>query len=169
MLTDIYRAFSDVTRLRMVQLISHKPLCVSELQRLLDLDQVRASKHLGYLRKRGVLVAVRDRNRVIYRLPDPTPTPLATHIECLNECIRGIEPFAGDLARFEAFESAMVLPGTPTPPTVSPEPPGPVIRTDAPAPTVADPAADAPASAPTAEPASAWVGAEARPDEGFID
>jgi DNA-binding transcriptional ArsR family regulator len=48
-----YRALSDPTRLRMVHLLGHQPLCVCHLQEILHLPQVPVSQHLAYLRKAG--------------------------------------------------------------------------------------------------------------------
>jgi|ERR1700722_7184237 arsenite transporter len=52
-LPEIYRAFSDRTRLRILNLLLQQPLCVCHVQDVLDLPQVNTSQHLAYLRKAG--------------------------------------------------------------------------------------------------------------------
>jgi DNA-binding transcriptional ArsR family regulator len=54
-LPEIYRAFSDPTRLRILNLLLQQPLCVCHVQDVLDLPQVNTSQHLAYLRKAGIV------------------------------------------------------------------------------------------------------------------
>ena len=68
-LVQIYQCFSDRTRLRIVQLLAKSPLCVCHLQTILGEPQVKVSKHLAYLREKGMVEAERDQNWMIYSLP----------------------------------------------------------------------------------------------------
>src|ERR1700733_10724354 len=83
-LIQIYECFCDETRLRIVNLLAKGPLCVCHLQELLDSSQVRISKHLGYLKAKGVLNAERHQNWMIYSLPAHPSAELEANLKCLQ-------------------------------------------------------------------------------------
>ena len=56
-LVQIYQCLCDETRLRLLNLLLQGPLCVCHFQRALDEPQVKISKHLSYLRTRGLVKA----------------------------------------------------------------------------------------------------------------
>jgi DNA-binding transcriptional ArsR family regulator len=62
-LVQIYQCFCDRTRLRILNLLCKTPLCVCHFQELLHEPQVKISKHLGYLKSRGLVEANRDWGR----------------------------------------------------------------------------------------------------------
>src|SRR5262245_22985440 len=82
-LVQIYQCFCDRTRLRILHLLTKSPLCVCHFQDILDEPQVKISKHLAYLRKRGMVVAKRDRNWMIYSIPVKRSRELETNLKCL--------------------------------------------------------------------------------------
>ena len=47
----LFRAFSDATRLRILNLLQMGELCVCDIVSTLDIPQPTASRHLAYLRK----------------------------------------------------------------------------------------------------------------------
>ncbi len=57
-LLDIFKAFSDETRLRIIKLLEHGELCVCDLVAALDMVQPNISFHLAILREAGL---IRDR------------------------------------------------------------------------------------------------------------
>ena len=56
-LIQIYQCFCDRTRLRILHLLGQEALCVCHLQQILGEPQVKISKHLAYLRARGMVRA----------------------------------------------------------------------------------------------------------------
>ena len=54
-LVQIYQCFCDPTRLRILHLLTQTPLCVCHFQDALREPQVKISKHLAYLRSRGLV------------------------------------------------------------------------------------------------------------------
>jgi DNA-binding transcriptional ArsR family regulator len=98
-LVQIYQAFSDRTRLRIAQLLTKSPLCVCHLQTILGEPQVKVSKHLAYLRDKGMVEAQRDRNWMIYSLPRKRPPGLKANLKCLEDCGRSDRIFARDLKK----------------------------------------------------------------------
>lgn len=116
----LHRAFSDPLRLRILHLLSQRPLCVCHLQALLRQPQVRVSKHLATLRSEGILKTTRHRNWSIYAIDSRPDSPLAALLTVLVEHGAKTPPFAEDLdqleklapelARFDASESGLCAP-----------------------------------------------------------
>lgn len=96
-LIEIYQCFGDLTRLRVVHLLAQTPLCVCHFQEILEEPQVKISKHLAYLRARGVVETEREKNWVIYSLPAKPGAALAAQLECLRESVRTDAVFQRDL------------------------------------------------------------------------
>lgn len=96
-LLDVYESFSDLTRLRILHLLTKGPLCVCHFQELLGEPQVKISKHLAYLKKKGIVEVSKQANWRIYRLPS-RPTPLlARNLACLAVCAAEETNFKKDL------------------------------------------------------------------------
>jgi ArsR family transcriptional regulator len=98
-LIAIYRCLCDETRLRILHLLTRGPLCVCHLQEALRQPQVAVSKHLAYLRERGLVESERSGQWMIYRLPDPRPTELDLQLRCLQDCVHNEPAFQADLKR----------------------------------------------------------------------
>ena len=62
---QIFRALSDGTRLRILELLKRGELCVSDICRHFEMTQPSVSHHLDILRRAG-LVAREKRGREIY-------------------------------------------------------------------------------------------------------
>lgn len=86
-LIRIYQCFCDRTRLRILHLLTKSPLCVCHFQEILGEPQVKISKHLAYLRTRGMAVASRDQNWMIYSLPGKRTRELELNLKCLQDCV----------------------------------------------------------------------------------
>ena len=106
-LVQIYQCFCDETRLRIINLLRHGPLCVCHFQELLDEPQVRISKQLGYLKSKGLVQCVRQRNWMIYSLPAKPGHELDTSLSCLQECANTYPIFKQDLQRRRAMASKL--------------------------------------------------------------
>ena len=96
-LLAIYRCLCDETRLRILHLLTVRPLCVCHLQEVLGEPQVKISKHLAYLKTQGMAESRRHQNWMIYSLPKKRGTELEANLRCLQDCV-GSEPvFKKDL------------------------------------------------------------------------
>lgn len=98
-LVRIYECLCDQTRLRILNLLGAGPLCVCHFQTILREPQVKVSKHLAYLRTRGLVVAERRANWMIYSLPAQPGRELAANLACLQDCSGTDAGFQRDLAR----------------------------------------------------------------------
>ncbi len=70
-LTQFFKALSDETRLQIVALILwQKKLCVCDIERILNLTQSKASRHLRYLLNSNILIDERVGVSVYYSFSD---------------------------------------------------------------------------------------------------
>lgn len=88
-LIQIYHCFCDETRLRILNLLCKGPLCVCHFQKLLEEPQVKISKHLSYLKNRGLVEATRHQNWMVYALPLQLSEELDRNLRCLQDCAQG--------------------------------------------------------------------------------
>jgi ArsR family transcriptional regulator len=104
-LIEIYQCLCDRTRLRVINLLCHGPLCVCHFQELLNESQVKISKHLGYLRNHGMVEATREANWMVYRLPAKPSPELKANLACLQDCAREQSVFQSDLAKLRRLHA----------------------------------------------------------------
>ena len=104
-LIHIYECLCDRTRLRILHLLTQGPLCVCHFQEILGEPQVKISKHLAYLRERGMVVAEREQNWMIYSLPKKRDVELKTNLKCLQDCVHGDPVFKRDLRRLDQLRT----------------------------------------------------------------
>ena len=70
-LDRLFRALSDPTRLRLLNLIADRDICVCYFVEILGLSQPKISRHLAYLRSAGIVAARRQGKWMHYRLALP--------------------------------------------------------------------------------------------------
>ena len=98
----MFRAFSDRTRLRILNLLGGGELCVCDLVRVLGVPQPKVSRHLAYLRKAGLVTARKDKNWSYYTL---APASTGFHkrlLACLGCCFHDVPELAEDSARLRS-------------------------------------------------------------------
>ena len=71
---DICSALADPNRILILYALNEKPTNVSDLAAALNISQPTTSRHLNILRERGLVVAQRDGQSVIYSLQDTRVT-----------------------------------------------------------------------------------------------
>ena len=103
-LVGIYQCFCDHTRLRILHLLTRSPLCVCHFQEILDEPQVKISKHLAYLRSRGMVVATRNQNWMIYSLPKKLSRELEMNLKCLQDWVQSEANFQADLKKLRRLQ-----------------------------------------------------------------
>jgi ArsR family transcriptional regulator len=67
-LASLFQALGDATRLRILGLLLTGEVCVCHIHESLRISQPKASRHLAYLRKAGLVETRRDGLWVHYRL-----------------------------------------------------------------------------------------------------
>ncbi len=100
-LVQIYECLCDLTRLRVLNVLTPGALCVCHFQEILREPQVKISKHLAYLRTRGLVECEREGNWMVYRLPAKPSRELRANLACLQDCAQDNPVFQKDLARLK--------------------------------------------------------------------
>jgi ArsR family transcriptional regulator len=100
-LVKIYECLCDRTRLRLLNVLAQGPLCVCHFQSILREPQVKISKHLAYLRARGLVACERQGNWMVYELPAKPTRELQANLACLQDCAQDNPVFRRDLARLK--------------------------------------------------------------------
>jgi len=95
----MFRAFADRTRLRILHLLQDRELCVSDIITVLEVPQAKASHHLNYLRRAGLVEARKEGLWCFYRLR-PARSPFHEKLlECLGQCFTHVPGLAADRKR----------------------------------------------------------------------
>lgn len=69
-LTNLFKALSDETRLRILKLLEHGELCVCDIVSALDMIQPKVSFHLGVLKEAGLIKDRKDGKWINYSIDD---------------------------------------------------------------------------------------------------
>jgi ArsR family transcriptional regulator len=97
----MFRACSDRTRLRILNLLLGGELCVCDLVNTLRVSQPTASRHLAYLRRAGLVEARRDGLWMHYKLSPPHTAFHKRLIDCLGCCCKAVPQLAKDAKRLK--------------------------------------------------------------------
>jgi ArsR family transcriptional regulator len=84
--TELFKAFADPVRLRLLNLLAGGEVCVCHLHEALELPQSTVSRHLAYLRQRGLVVGRKEGLWVHYRLAKPAGELHRKLLDCLGGC-----------------------------------------------------------------------------------
>jgi ArsR family transcriptional regulator, arsenate/arsenite/antimonite-responsive transcriptional repressor len=96
---ELFKAFADPVRLRLLNLLADGEVCVCHLHEALELPQSTVSRHLAYLRTRGLVVGRKDGLWVHYRLAKPVGELHRMLISGLGTCAQGVATLAEDRKR----------------------------------------------------------------------
>ncbi len=95
----MFRSFSDRNRLRILHLLTGGELCVGDIVEALAIPQPRASRHLAYLRKAGMVVV---RKAGLWSYYSLSPSESAFHqnlLNCLGGCFGDVPEIKEDHKR----------------------------------------------------------------------
>jgi ArsR family transcriptional regulator len=96
-----FRAVADPTRLRILNLLRGGERCVCEIVEILKCPQPKASRHLAYLRRAGLVSTRKDGLWAYYQL---TPAQGAFHaklLDCLASCCNEVPVLRRDSQRLQ--------------------------------------------------------------------
>jgi len=100
---DVFRAFADATRLRILNLLIEGELCVCDLCAVLDEIQPKVSRHLAYLRSAGLVSVRRQGKWKFYALADDAAAVQRSLLGCVRTCLRELDELRDDLVRLRAL------------------------------------------------------------------
>lgn len=101
---DLFKALSDETRLRIINLIYKQDLCVCELVEILDLSQPKISKHIAKLRQIGLVNTERKEQYIYYSFNHSNKIFVRIIQETLKS-INVIEILNEDVSKLDKIES----------------------------------------------------------------
>lgn len=95
----LFAALADRTRLRLLNLIAGREVCVCYLVEILRQGQPKISRHLAYLRKAGVVSARREGKWMHYRIERPENAAAALIVDDVLESLKSDREMQADLDR----------------------------------------------------------------------
>lgn len=97
----LFRALADRTRLRLLNLIADKEICVCYFVEILKISQPKISRHLAYLRRAGIVAARRQGRWMHYRLVAPGDVVASAILKETLAHLRQTPDMQGDLRKLE--------------------------------------------------------------------
>ena len=118
-LAALFAALADPTRLRLLNLMAGREVCVCYLVEILSQGQPKISRHLAYLRKAGLVAARREGKWMHYRINPPSDAAAASILSATLASFRSDKQMQADLAKLDraccAPQRLVVPEGAPRP------------------------------------------------------
>ena len=115
----LFAALADRTRLRLLNLMNGKEVCVCYFVEILGQSQPKISRHLAYLRRAGVVAARREGKWMHYRIVVPSHAGAARVLRETLAVVREEKAMQSDLVRLGkaccAPQRVSALEGAPMP------------------------------------------------------
>jgi ArsR family transcriptional regulator len=107
----LFQALGDATRLRILGLLLAGEVCVCDIHDSLKISQPKASRHLAYLRRAGLVEARREGLWMYYRLAE-SPDPLVDTIRhAVTHTLLHVDSVRRDAGRLQK-KTGCCLPAT---------------------------------------------------------
>jgi ArsR family transcriptional regulator len=100
-LVTLFAALADPTRLRLLNLMDGREVCVCYFVEILKQGQPKISRHLAYLRRAGIVEARRDGKWMHYRIERPGDPKAASILDATLQSFKGDRDMQADLARLD--------------------------------------------------------------------
>jgi ArsR family transcriptional regulator, arsenate/arsenite/antimonite-responsive transcriptional repressor len=100
-LERLFKALADTTRLRILGLLLTGEVCVCHIHESLRIAQPKASRHLAYLRRAGLVATRRDGVWMHYRLADAADPEVRAIRDVIAQALRRVGAVESDLVRLQ--------------------------------------------------------------------
>ncbi len=97
----LFAALADRTRLRLLNLMNGKEVCVCYFVEILGQSQPKVSRHLAYLRRAGIVAARREGKWMHYRIVAPKHAGAAQILDEALSALREDGVMQADLTRLK--------------------------------------------------------------------
>ena len=118
-LAGLFAALADTTRLRLLNLMAGREVCVCYFVEILRQGQPKISRHLAYLRNAGIVAARREGKWMHYRICPPEDAAAASVLDAVLASLRTDKRMQADLAKLDraccAPQRLVVPEGAPRP------------------------------------------------------
>ena len=110
----LFQALSDGTRLRILGLLLAGEVCVCDIHETLKIPQPKASRHLAYLRRAGLVTARREGLWMHYRFADVSDPLVSTVRDAVTHALSHVEGVRKDALRLQK-KTGCCAPDVPVP------------------------------------------------------
>jgi ArsR family transcriptional regulator len=100
-LARLLAALADPTRLRLLNLMDGREVCVCRFVEILKQSQPKISRHLAYLRKAGIVTARREGKWMHYSISPPVKAGAADILTALLAALANDKRMQADRARLD--------------------------------------------------------------------
>jgi ArsR family transcriptional regulator len=125
-LAALFAALADTTRLRLLNLMAGREVCVCYFVEILGQGQPKISRHLAYLRNAGIVAARREGKWMHYRICPPAEASAASILSAVLAALGNDKQMQADLAKLDracCSPQKLILPeGAPRPAVIVPQP-----------------------------------------------
>jgi ArsR family transcriptional regulator len=97
----VFKALADTTRLRILGLLLTGEVCVCNIHESLKISQPKASRHLAYLRRSGLVETRRDGLWMHYRLARLSDPVLAVIVDAAQHALTHADTVRRDATRLQ--------------------------------------------------------------------
>jgi ArsR family transcriptional regulator len=97
----LFAALADCTRLKLLNLMDGKEVCVCYFVEILGQSQPKISRHLAYLRRAGIVAARREGKWMHYKIVPPKPAGAARILRETISVLREDKAMQADLTRLK--------------------------------------------------------------------
>jgi ArsR family transcriptional regulator, arsenate/arsenite/antimonite-responsive transcriptional repressor len=111
-LVKLLAALADRTRLRLLNLMNRREVCVCYFVEILGVTQPKVSRHLAYLRRAGLVNARRDGKWIHYSISRPADPEAATVLDSTMRAIENDRQMVRDRMMMERACCAVKLPAS---------------------------------------------------------
>lgn len=87
----LFKALGDETRLRILGLLLSGEVCVCDIHESLKIPQPKASRHLAYLRRSGLVETRRQGLWIHYRLAKPSDPVIAAVADAVKHALTHVD------------------------------------------------------------------------------
>lgn len=101
----MFRAFADETRLRILHLLTKGELCVCDIMTVIQAPQPKISRHLGFLKRAGLVADRRDGRWRHYSLARPSSDFQKRLIGCVGGCLEEAPTLKRDAEKLVSIRS----------------------------------------------------------------
>ena len=95
----MFAALADSTRLRLLNLMDGREVCVCYFVEILQQSQPKISRHLAYLRNAGIVAARREGKWMHYSIERPADTRVCAILDATLASLKADTGMQSDLAR----------------------------------------------------------------------
>jgi ArsR family transcriptional regulator len=98
-MVQLFAALADPTRLRLLNLMNGREVCVCYFVEILKQGQPKISRHLAYLRRAGIVETRREGKWMHYRIEPPADSRAASILDATLKSFEADRNMQTDLAR----------------------------------------------------------------------